>query len=191
MIPEVQAVVTELDGHRARFEQFCRSLTAEELDRPVPNSTWLARDFIAHLATIDGPVGEMFASVHAGADPGIRTRDGGRWNVDEWNEAQVRERRARSLEEVLAEAAETRAVLRGHLAALTEADIAQTIKFAGDARRPAGQFPLGAYLRGWCKHDPMHAVDMARAFPERVTPELQRWFDDPVIAGYQKAMNPA
>jgi hypothetical protein len=191
MHPDVEAVVTELDAHRAQFEAFCRSLSAGELDRSVPNSTWLTRDFIAHLATIDGPVGEMFASVHAGADPGIRTRDGARWDVDQWNEVQVQERRTRTLEEVLTEAAETRAVLRGHLQALTEADLARAIKFAGDARRPAGEFPLGAYFRGWCKHDPMHAVDMARAFPGRITPELQQWFDDPVIAGYQKAMNPA
>lgn len=191
MHPDVERVLAELDGHRTRFEALCRSLSAREMNRPVPNSTWLVRDFIAHLATIDVPVGEMFASVHSGGDPGIRTSDGARWDVDRWNEVQVQERRPRSLEEILAEAAETRSVLRKHLQSLTKEDLARTIKFAGDARRPASEFPLGAYIRGWCKHDPMHAVDMVRALPGRITPELEAWFDDPVIAGYQKAMNPA
>jgi hypothetical protein len=191
MHPDVERVLAELDGHRTRFEALCRSLSAEELDRNVPNSTWLVRDFIAHLATIDGPVGEMFASIHSGGDPGIRTADGARWDVDRWNEAQVQERRSRALEEILAEAAKTRSVLRRHLQSLTDEDLARTIKFVGDARRPAGEFSLGAYIRGWCKHDAMHAVDMTRALPERITPELTAWFDDPVIAGYQKAMNPA
>ena len=89
MHPDVELVVKELDDHRVRFEAFCRSLSPEELDRAVPNSSWLVRDFVAHLATIDGPVGEMFASVHRGADPGIRTSDGARWDVDRWNEVQV------------------------------------------------------------------------------------------------------
>ncbi len=39
MHPDVDAVITELDAHRARFEELCRSLSAEELDRDVPGST--------------------------------------------------------------------------------------------------------------------------------------------------------
>jgi hypothetical protein len=190
MHPDVAQVVEELDAHRVRFEQFCRSLTAEELDRPVPRSTWLVRDFIAHLATIDGPVGEMYRTVRAGEDPGIRDADGGRWQVDDWNEGQVTSRRSASVDELLAEAAKTRAVLRGHLMALEEDDISKSIKFAGDGKRPAGEVELRQYLRGWCKHDPMHALDMCRAMPERVTGEVAAWFDDPIIRRYQRAMNP-
>jgi|KBSSwiStaDraftv2_1062776.scaffolds.fasta_scaffold754316_2 hypothetical protein len=189
MNPDVEAVVQELDSHREKFDSFCRSLGADELDRAVPGSTWVVRDFIAHLATIDRPVGEMFESMHAGRDPGVRTGDGDRWNVDRWNDGQVQARRGRSIEELLSEAAETRAALRRHLVALSAEDLTRMMKFAGDARRPAAEFPLGAYLHGWCKHDPMHAVDMIRALPGRLTPELEAWFDDPVVQGYQKAMN--
>lgn len=189
MDPDVAKVVDELDAHRTRFEAFCRTLSAEELGRPVPRSTWLVRDFIAHLATIDVPVGEMFRSVRDGQDPGIRNDDGGRWDVDDWNEQKVVPRRDQSVEALLAEAAETRAVLRAHLGALTKTDIDRAIKFGGDGKRPPGQIELRQYLRGWCKHDPMHAVDMMRALPERMTPELKAWFDDPIIRGYQAQMN--
>jgi hypothetical protein len=184
----VLEVVAELDGHRERFEAFCRSLSTEELDRPVPQSTWVVRDFIAHLATIDGPVGQMFDSMHRGEDAGIRDGDGGKFDIDNWNDRQVEKRRLLPLEDVLAEAASERDDLRAKLLVLTDEDLARTMKFAGDSKRAASEIPFGAYLRGWCKHDPMHAMDMSRALPERQA-SLAPWFDDPVIQGYQKAMN--
>ena len=181
-------VVSELDAHRERFEEFCRSLSAEELDRAVPQSTWIVRDFIAHLATIDGPVGQMFESMQTGVDAGIRDGDGGKFNVDGWNDRQVEKRRLLPLEDVLTEAADERAALRAKLLVLTDEDLARTLKFAGDSKRQPTEIPFGVYLRGWCKHDPMHAMDMSRALPERQA-ALAPWFDDPVIQGYQKAMN--
>lgn len=189
MTPDVEAVLAELDGHRIQFTVLCRSLTEDQLQRPVPQSTWLVRDFIAHLATIDGPVGEMFASVHAGADPGIRSSDGERWDVDRWNEDRVQERRELSVDDLLMQAAVERTKLRSQLGALTDEDLDKKIKFQGDAHRPASEIGLRSYLRGWCKHDVMHAVDMLRAMPERMTPRLEHWLDDPVVQMYQKAMN--
>lgn len=184
----VLEVVEELDRHRERFETFCRSLTPAELDRPVPRSSWQVRDFIAHLATIDGPVSQMFRSMHAGEDTGIRNADGGKFEVDPWNDRQVEQRRALGVEVLLAEARATRESLRAGLLALDDVDLARTLKFAGDSKRAPAEVPLGTYLRGWCKHDPMHAMDMARALPDRL-PALASWFDDPVIQGYQRAMN--
>ncbi len=189
MHPDVALVVTELADHRFKFEAFCRWLSKEELECPVPRSTWLARDFIAHLATIDEPVAGMFRAIHEGRETGIRTPDGAPFEVDRWNEDRIQERRARSLEELLGEAVSQRQKLLVHLEALDAADLPRKIPFRGDARRPAGGWELGRYLRGWCKHDVMHAVDMARAVPERVTPQVARWFDDPVVAGYQAMMN--
>ncbi len=191
MIPAVEAILNELDGHRIQFAVLSRWLSDEELARPVPGSNWIVKDFVSHLATIDGPVGEMFKTIHEGGDAGIRGSDGERWNVDNWNENRVQERRQKSVDELLEEAARSRTVLRGHLARLTEEDLARTIKFAGDARRAPSEVPLGSYLKGWCKHDVMHAVDMMRAMPEKMTPRLEHWFDDPVVRGYQAQMNPA
>lgn len=189
MHPTVAAVVEELDAHRAKFEAFCRSLTEEQLHRPVPNIAWLVRDFIAHLATIDVPVGEMFRTVHAGEDPGIRDAEGRRFNVDDWNEQRIQERRSMTIEEILTEAARERTALREHLVALDADDLGKSLKFQGDARRPPSEWPLDSYLRGWCKHDPMHALDMARALPEAISPALEEWFADPVVQGYQRIMN--
>jgi hypothetical protein len=186
----VAGVLEELDSHRARYESFCRSLTSEQLERPVPKSTWIVRDFIAHLATIDDPIAEMFRNVHAGNGGSIGAPEGGRWNVDDWNDGQVASRRERSVEEVLAEAAASRAQLRVHLAALDDSDVAHVMRFGGDSKRPPGEIRLGQFIQGWCKHDPMHAVDMMRGLPELASPELEAWFDDPIIKGYQAAMNP-
>ena len=187
--PTVARVIDELAVHRERFENFCRSLSREELGRPVPESTWHVRDFITHLATIDGPVAEMFRAMHAGEDTGIRNADGGKWDVDDWNEQQVRQRRAWDIDQIFAEAAETRSALLTHLSSLTTADIAKKLKFGGDAKRPPSEVVLGQYLQGWCKHDPMHALDMSRALPGRITPDVQEWFDDPVVQMYQRMMN--
>ena len=147
------------------------------------------KDYIAHLATIDGPVGEMFKTVHEGGEPGIRGSDGERRDVDSWHEACVQERCGKTVDELIEEAARARVVLRGHLARLTPEDLARTIKFAGDARRPASEIPLLQYLKGWCKHDVMHAVDMLRAIPEKRSPRMEHWFDDPIVRGYQAQMN--
>lgn len=189
MTPELRAVVEELDEHRRRFEQFCRSLSDEQLDRPVPPSTWLVRDFIAHLATIDGPVTEMLRTIREGRERGVRDGDGNRFDVDGGNDRQVERRRSRSVEELLAEAAERRAVLKEQLTALTAENLASTMKFGGDSKRPPADIQLLRYLRGWCKHDPIHVADMLRALPEARIPEVEQWLDDPVIAGYQAMMN--
>ncbi len=188
MHSDVGTVIAELDAHRVRFETLCRSLSAGELDLAVPASTWLVRDFIAHLATIDDPVREMFRSLReATPRPGPPGED--RWDVDRWNESRVQERRSLGVEQLLTEAAESRARIREETARLDADTLARTLDFGGDGKRPPAKVQLLGYLRGWCKHDPMHALDMLRAMPARLTPALEAWFDDPVIRGYQAAMN--
>lgn len=190
MHSDVATVIDELDSHRTRFEAFCRSLGSSELEQPVPSSQWLVRDFIAHLATIDEPVRRFFSSIRVEKKGNFDTPDGQRFNVDRWNESMVQARREDSIEDILAEAAVLRAAIKDEMAQLTQEDLDLSFTFGGDSKRPAGQVNFGQYLRGWCKHDPMHAVDMLRGIPERMTPDLESWFDDPVIRGYQKAMNP-
>ena len=190
MHPDVATVMQELDAHRARFIVFCRALSQEELETPVPGSEWQVRDFIAHLATIDGPVAATFTAIQEnrqGADAG----DGGaRWDVDRWNQGKVEERRGRSVNELLTEAAEGRVHLRKVLAAFDQESLGRKLRFGGDSRRAAAEIEVLAYLRGWCKHDPMHVVDMLRGIPPRRTAIIEQWIDDPVIASYQAQMNP-
>ncbi len=182
---DVAEVLAELDAHRARFEAFCRSLSEEQLARPVPRSTWEVKDFISHLATIDEPITEMFRFYHTG----VRGNSAPLADVDTWNETQVQERRTWNVDRIFAGATEQRAELRAALSELTAEDIAKPMKFGGDSKRGSSEFPLALFIRGWNKHDPMHAMDMVRALPEVVTPELEAWFDHPAIANYQAAMN--
>ena len=187
--PDVVPILEELDAHRVRFETLCRSLTADQLDRPVPESTWRVRDFITHLCTLDGPIGGLFRDVIEGRAVGVRTPDGAPWDVDAWNEVQVQERRARPVEELLAEGAALRAPLRREMERMDERALATRIQFQGDAKRPPAEVELRRWMRGWCKHDPIHTADMLRALPEHATPEVLAWIDDPVVGGYQRIMN--
>ncbi len=59
----MQKTIKTIKDERRRFEAFCRSLSAEELTRPVPDSTWLVRDFIPHLGTLDTELIRWFEGV--------------------------------------------------------------------------------------------------------------------------------
>ena len=88
----------------------------------------------------------MFDSMHRGEDSGIRNPEGGKFRVDDWNDRQVAARRTETVEAVLAEAARARETLKVSLMALTEDDVAKTLRFGGDSKRPPAEIPLG-----WCE----------------------------------------
>lgn len=194
MVDEIEATVRRIELERERFERFCRSLSAEELQRPVPESSWIVKDFVSHLATIDGPIARWFAAIAAGAETAAARPGGsGSWDVDRFNDAQVAERRDRSLDEIFAEAAQRRAELIRVLRGLTGEQLGQMIHFGGDSKRPPAEIPLGRYLQGWSRHDAIHVADMLRALPERRSePEVAAWLAElevaAIVGTYQKAM---
>lgn len=195
MVEEVEATIERIEAERARFDRFCRSLSEAELRRPVPQSQWLVKDFISHLATIDGPITAWFAALAAPEAPGNREPDGrgDAWDVDRFNDARVAERRDRSLDEIFAEAAQERSLLIGVLRRLTAERLAAPIHFGGDSKRPPAEIPLGRYLQGWSRHDAIHVADMLKALPERQTdPDVAGWLAEPEVAAivgmYQQAM---
>src|SRR5438128_2580414 len=49
----IAGVIDAMNKNRERFVAFCESLEQRELDRAVPDSTWIVRDFAAHLDTLD------------------------------------------------------------------------------------------------------------------------------------------
>jgi hypothetical protein len=102
---QLEPVVAETNANRERFEQFCRSLSADDLAAVVPGGTWRTQDYIAHLATIDLWVGEWFEHQADGRPWRPRGEDGGPFNIDTWNEARIVERRDAGLDDLLAEAA--------------------------------------------------------------------------------------
>lgn len=186
----IRTVIDTIAANRQRFEAFCYSLTDEQLLRPVPGSTWVVRDFAAHLGTLDTALLRWFADVGRGGiiDSGVDI-DGRPFDVDAFNDAQVAARRDWPLERVFAEARANRELLAGALAQLTDEQIDKPMHFAADAKRKASDLPLKLFLMGWAQHDPIHVADMLKALPEmEADPHLRAWLDNPFVKGYQAAM---
>ncbi len=186
----IEQVVTGIVENRKKFEAFCFTLSEEELGRPVPESTWIVRDFAAHLDTLDPALVRWFGAAASGVERAQPMSDGGNpMDIDEFNDAEVAARRDWPLSRVFEEAATNRVKLIETLRTLTQAQIDAPVHFAGDAKRRAGDIPLKLFLAGWSQHDPIHAADMLKALPERAAdPEIKAWIDNPFVAGYQAAM---
>ncbi len=187
----VQSIIQSIREHREKFERFCRSLSEEELGQPVPGSSWVVKDFVSHLATLDTEMARSFEAAAAGhPEEASRHADGSPFDLDAFNDARVVELREWPLERILGEASRNRAALIETLERLRDEDIAQVMHFRGDAKRSPADLPLKVFLLGWARHDPIHAADMLKAMPERASdPELAAWIDDPVVKGYQAAMS--
>jgi hypothetical protein len=187
----IPGVIEAIIENRRRLEAFCYSLSEEQLMRPVPDSTWVVRDFAAHLDTLDTALLRWFGGVAQGgqADSG-RGADGAPFDVDAFNDAQVIERRAWPLARIFAEAHENRRQLIEMMSELTDEQIEKPMHFAGDAKSSAGDLPLKLFLAGWAQHDPIHVADMVKALPERASdPEIVAWLDNPFVHGYQALMS--
>lgn len=190
----IARVIDAIRENRAKFEAFCYSLTDEQLRRPVPGSDWIVRDFAAHLGTLDTALRGWFAGVESNPAPTPANAgaafDPDTFDVDAFNNAVVAARRDWPLARVFEEAAANRAPLIDQLARLTQEEIERPLHFAGDAKRPAGDLTLEAFLGGWAQHDPIHVADMLKALPERADdPDLVAWLDHPFVRGYQAIMN--
>lgn len=170
MHASVEPVVATTNAHRATFEAFCRSLSPAELERDVPGSTWLVRDFIAHLATIDLYVGEWFRNLADGSRWRPEGEGGTPFNIDTWNEAHVQKRRKLGVDELLTEAAAYRDQLWQAVDRFTSEVLERRFDFRGH------EISHLRYLELWAGHDPAHSADMLRALPERASDgELMAW----------------
>lgn len=186
----VVKVIEAIVENRTRFEAFCLSLSEEEAIRPVPGSTWVVKDFASHLDTLDTLLaGYMRAVASGGQIDMTRDGEGGAFDLDRWNDAQVAERRDWPMSRIFDEAATNRATLIETMQTLTEDDISRIMHFS-DPKRGAADFPLKLFLAGWAQHDPIHAADMLKALPERAEdPEIKAWVANPFVTGYQAAMS--
>jgi hypothetical protein len=182
-------VITAIMDNRTKFEAFCRSLTPEQLGRPVPDSTWVVRDFAAHLATLDPALVQIFQATARGEK--FTGPDGSEsFDLDGMNDALVEERRTWPLDRVFEEAAANRAPLIDAVRAITDEQAQNQMWFGGDAKRPAGFVPFNLFLAGWAQHDPIHAADMLKALPELAADAgITAWVENPFVKGYQAMMN--
>jgi hypothetical protein len=185
----VAHVITAIEENRRKFEEFCCSLSEEQLARPVPDSTWIVKDFATHLATLDALFDEFVGVVERGGQMDMgRDAAGAPFNLDAWNDAQVAERRGWPIARIFEEAAVNRAALIASLGRLDEEQIGRPMHFT-DPKRGAADFPLKAFLVGWAQHDPIHAADMLKALPERAGDAgVKAWLENPFVSGYQASM---
>lgn len=187
----MRGIIQTVRDNRVRFEAFCRSLSEEELSRPVPDSSWVVKDFVSHLATLDPTLVLSFEAAAAGRpEDATRNPDGSLLDLDALNDGLVSERRDWPLERILEEASANRAALIESMERMTDEDIAQVMRFTGDAKRSPADLPLRVFMLGWAHHDTIHAADMLRALPERATDaDLAAWVDGPMVKAYQAAMS--
>ncbi len=186
----MQKTIDTIKDERRRFEAFCLSLSEEELARPVPDSTWIVRDFIPHLGTLDTELIRWFEGVANGVLDAIeRAADGRPFDLDDWNDSAVAERREWTLDKIFGEAAANRQKLIATLEKLTDEQTDAVARFGGDSKRPPADVPLKLFLAGWAHHDAIHVADMLKALPERADdPDIRAWLDHPAVAAYQMAM---
>lgn len=169
MESRVNAVIEKANANRAVFESFCRSLTAAELDSPVPETPWRVQDYIAHLASIDIYVADWFEHVSRAERFRASNPDGTSFDIDTWNQAMVDERAGASVEDLLAEAALHRRRLWNAVEAMP-ADIRESsFNFRGN------ETSYVRYLELWTAHDPAHTVDMLRGLPSGRRDSIDSW----------------
>lgn len=186
----VEQVVPVIRENRRKFQEFCFSLSEDELTRAVPDSTWVVKDFASHLSTLDSVFIGYVARLERGGQISM-TQDasGAPFNLDTWNDAQVAERRSWSIQQIFDEAATNRDTLIAAFGRLDEEQVGRLMHFS-DPKRGSADFPLKAFLVGWAQHDPIHAADMLKALPERgADVALQAWLANPFVSGYQAAMS--
>jgi Mycothiol maleylpyruvate isomerase N-terminal domain len=186
----VGQVIPVIRENRRKFEEFCFSLSEEELVRPVPGSAWIVRDFASHLATLDTLFDGFVTTVERGGQINMtQDANGAPFDLDAWNDVQVAERRSWTVRQIFDEAAANREELIAALGRLDEEQVARSMHFS-DPKRGSADFPLKAFLVGWAQHDPMHVADMLKALPGRAGDAgLTSWLANPFVSGYQASMS--
>jgi len=189
--PSAQSVIDGLRANRAKFEEFCNSLSDAELETLVPpDNAWTVKDFIIHLVAFDDLTTEWVENVMAGDLAGPKANpDGSKFDIDEWNQQRLEQCRAQPLEAVIETWRPERERFLATLGKLSEEQMTQSVFFPGDNKRDGGQVPFGLFLHGLVRHDPIHVADILKGLPERAQdPELAAWIDDRMVQWYQQAM---
>jgi hypothetical protein len=178
--PRVRALLDEQRRHADVFEPFVRTLSEEELAKPVPNTPWTVYDYVAHLCTIEALINVPFSAMVNITDvPPPEIASPQPFDIDDWNRDMVAAREGRSIEELLSERALHRERYVRALSAMGAEQLDRQIPFGGDRKvidLPPVMIRLEELLWGIAMHDPMHTEDIVRALPEREA-ELRSWLD--------------
>jgi hypothetical protein len=176
-VERVQEVIDRITKERERFVGFIRGVPGEQWRNISPGGIWQARDYVAHLASIDPLITAWFRSLQRGE--GWPDYGGDQpFQIDDWNEEQILERRERTMDELLEEMTASRTELIDALADFTDEQLDTTIHFGGDKKRAPRDIPFHAYLQFWAFHDRWHTEDARRA----IAGEEEQPFGDAAFA---------
>jgi hypothetical protein len=180
-----QEIIAKAAEERERFLSWTASVPDDAWGRTSPDGTWMARDYVAHLASIDPLITRVFRAIRRNTDPADSASDARR--IDDWNEERILERRKQSLDQCLDEMARNRLELNAALADLTDEHLESVIHFAGDSKRAPRDIPLHLFLRGWVFHDRWHMEDARRA----IDGEPEQPFGDEAFARAAREQAPS
>jgi hypothetical protein len=174
-VPRAQDIIDRAATEREAFVSFIRSVREDQWPNTAADGRWQARDYVAHLASIDPLITAWFRRVQSGGD----TSSGyGNFSIDDWNEEEILARRETSIDDLLDEMARNREDLNAALADFTDEQLDSTIHFGGDSKRAPRDIQLHLYLQGWLFHDRWHTEDARRA----IAGEPEQPFGDEAFA---------
>lgn len=173
-VERAQQAIDKMASERERLLSWVRSIAPDDWRKLSSDGMWQARDYVAHLASIDPLLVRIIRSFQ-----GKSSSEGGRdstgaFSIDDWNEEQILERREHSIDELIAEMAKYRVDLNAAMTDFTDEQLDQTFRFGGDQSRSPRDTQVGEFLRGLVYHDRWHTEDARRA----IAGELEQPFGD-------------
>jgi hypothetical protein len=161
-VERAQQAIDRLAEERARFVAWVRGVPEDQWSNVAEGGMWQARDYVAHLASIDPLLTALMRIFQAGGEAG-RGSDGRPFSIDDWNEKQILERRVRPIESLLADLEANRGPLNDAIADFTDQQLDRTFHFGGDKSRSPREVPVHQFLNGLVYHDRWHMEDAKRA----------------------------
>jgi hypothetical protein len=161
-VERAQQAIDKLAEERRRFVEWVRGVPADQWTNTADGGMWQAKDYVAHLASIDPLLTALMRIFQSGGETG-RGSDGRPFSIDDWNEKQILGLRDRSIDDLLADLEKHRADLNTAIADFTDAQLDTTFHFGGDKSRSPRDLSVAEFLSGLVYHDRWHTEDARRA----------------------------
>jgi hypothetical protein len=161
-VERAQQVIDKMAEERERLVAWVRSVPEDQWSNMAEGGMWQARDYVAHLSSIDPLLTALMRIFQSGGEAG-RGSDGRPFSIDDWNESQILKLRERSIGGLLADLETNRGPLNAAIADFTDEQLDTTFHFGGDKSRSPRELPVHQFLNGLVYHDYWHAEDAKRA----------------------------
>lgn len=148
-----QTIVGNIESARGSLVDLVQSLDAESLGKPTCNEGWCVKDVIAHLAAAETGlrnIANRAAKGESGARPGF--------DLHAHNKEQVELRRGRTVDELLAEMADSRVATLSFLEALPVDYLDKPGQLSSGL-----QLTVEGILNRIAEHEREHAEDIRKA----------------------------